>query len=171
MDDEGRHLSGALVGVVADEHRADRPRARTMPTQSGVVALTCPGCGAPLSLTGRSRLQTCSFCNASCLVPAGSFGARGRDTVQPEVWWILFQGPSKKRRELEAPTETPAPPAMKSALGLLKPGGDHTPIGDAPGVYTAPEVEGIYWPQVGITLLLGSAAVAIGFVIFEIFAR
>jgi len=51
-------------------------------------------------------------------------------------------------------------------IGAASRGG---PPDDAPGVYTAPEVKGIYWPQVGITLLLGSAAVALGFAIFEIF--
>ena len=87
------------------------------------------------------------------------------------VWWLLFRGPSKKRRELEAPSaEAPAINA-KAALGFIKPGAATEPIGDAPGVYDAPEVKGIYWPQVLLTLALGTTALAIGYVIVELIAR
>ena len=50
---------------------------------------------------------------------------------------------------------------------LLRPGARVSPIGEAPGVYDAPEVSGIDWPQVGLTVLLRSAAVAIGVALFE----
>jgi hypothetical protein len=164
--DAARRLCGSLLGAVAHEHRTDRPRARAAPTKEGVIALACPACGAPLSVTGTGRLQTCSFCKASCIVPARNASQRGGDAPAPEVWWLLFQGASQKRRELEAPTEEDTS-AVKAAINLLKPGGDSAPVGDAPGVYSAPEVRGIYWPQVGLTVLLGSVAVAIGFGIFE----
>jgi hypothetical protein len=166
LPDAARRLCGSLLGAVAHEHRTDRPRARAAPTKEGVIALTCPSCGAPLSVTGTGRLQTCSFCKAACVVPAR------RDWTgtapPPEVWWLLFHGASQKRRELEAPTDVAAS-AVQAAINMFKPRGDAAPIGDAPGVYDAPEVTGIYWPQVGLTLLLGSVAVAIGFGIFELF--
>jgi hypothetical protein len=168
IPDDARRLSGSLLGAIAHEHRTDRPRARAAPTKEGVIALACPSCGAPLSVSGTGRLQTCSFCKASCIVPARSVSQQGQDAPPSEVWWLLFQGASKKRRELEAPT-VEVGSAVKAAIDLLKPGADTAPIGDAPGVYAAPEVKGIYWPQVGLTLLLGSAAVAIGFGIFELF--
>ena len=60
---------------------------------------------------------------------------------------------------------------MQGALSLIKPGGDHAPIGDAPGVYSAPEVKGVYWPQVGLTLLLGTISLLLGFAVFAAFLR
>jgi hypothetical protein len=168
VGDEARRLSGSLVAAVAHEHRTDRPRARTLATQSGVVALTCPGCGAPLSLTSGGRLQVCAFCRVACIVPARSLALRGQDTPKPEVWWVLFQGASRKRRELEAPTEGTSGTTATAALALLKPGPRGAPIGDAPGVYEAPEVRGTYWPQLALTLLAGSVAVLLGFVLYAV---
>jgi hypothetical protein len=168
LTDAERALSDAVVAVVADEHLADRKRAQTRTTEAGVTTLTCPACGAPLSLGDGGRLVTCSFCKAACLVSARLVAQRTQAAPEPSVWWILFRGPSAKRRELEAPTAD-APSVAAAALNILKPGAQTEPIGDAPGVYDAPEVGGIYWPQVGLTVLLGSAAVAVGFVIYEAF--
>jgi hypothetical protein len=167
IPDDARRFSKALLGAVAHDHRTDRPRARAAPTKEGVIALVCPSCGAPLTVAGSGRLQTCTFCKASCIVPSRSASPKGGDTPAPEVWWILFEGTSRKRGELLLPTEEGGT-AVAAAINLLKPGSDSAPIGDAPGVYAAPEVKGIYWPQVALTLLLGSAAVAIGFGIFEL---
>jgi hypothetical protein len=166
VGDEARALSGSLVAALAPEHRTDRPRARTMATQAGVVALTCPGCGAPLSLGSGGRLQVCAFCKVACIVPARSVPRRGQDTPKPEVWWILFHGASQKRRELEAPTEAVSATAAKAALEMLKPGARGAPVGDAPGVYEAPEVRSVYWPQVALTLVAGSVAVLLGFALY-----
>jgi hypothetical protein len=89
-------------------------------------------------------------------------------TPAPDVWWILLRGPSQKRRELEAPTEPDVASTAKAAMNLFKPGRATDPIGEAPGVYDAPEVPGIYWPQVALTAALGSAAVVVGTILYEI---
>jgi hypothetical protein len=171
LPEPARPLSATFAGVVADEHRTDRPRARVTATQAGVEALMCPGCGAPLSITSGRRLQTCAFCKAACIVPTRSQAQRNQETPPPQVWWMLFQGSSRKRSELEAPTEDKIASAASAAINLIKPGGAKTPIGEAPGVYVAPEVSGIYWPQVGITLVLGSAALAVGLALYAAFAH
>jgi hypothetical protein len=170
LSDEARHLSGSLLGAVASEHRTDRPRARTTATQAGVVALTCPGCGAPLSIGPGGRLQVCPFCQASCIVPARSLSRARQDAPAPEIWWLLFQGASRLRRALEAPTtdgDGDAGSLKAAALARLKPGPQSAPVGEAPGVYEAPEIRGVYWPQVGLTLLAGGVAVAVGFALYE----
>ena len=167
LPDAARTLHAALVAVVADEHRTDRPRARSTKTEAGVVALSCPGCGAPLGASGSGeRAQTCAFCKAVCFVPTRSLLRARNETPAPDLWWILFRGASKKRRELEAPTDG-AGASVKAAINMLKPGANVAPIGVEPGVYDAPEVPGIHWPQVGLTVLLGSAAVAIGVALYE----
>lgn len=167
-DDAARATSGALIAVVADEHRSDRPRAQATATQSGVIALKCPACGAPLGVPDRGGIATCTFCKAACIVPARVRTRARNETPEPDVWWILFQGTSPKRRELEQPTEDDAARVAGVVIDLLKPGAKTTPIGDAPGVYEAPEVPGIYWPQVGLTVAVGSLAVVLGMIVFEL---
>ena len=163
-----QQLSPSLVAAIAHEHRTDRPRARTEMTQAGVIALTCPSCGAPLSLGAGGRLQTCTFCHASCIVPARSFSQPGQETPAPEVWWLLFKGASAKRRELEAPTAGTGTTLTTAVNWLLPARGDAAPIGEAPGVYVAPSVTGIDWPQVALTVVMGSAGVALGFVVYAL---
>jgi hypothetical protein len=165
IPDAARNLHPSLVAVVADEHRGDRPRAHASKTQAGVVMLSCPGCGAPLPAAGGERAQTCAFCHAVCFIPTRSLMRVRNEAPAPDVWWILFQGPSTKRRLLEAPTDDGT--ATVKVGNLLLPRAMVDPIGAEPGVYDAPEVPGIHWPQVGLTVLLGSVAVLIGVVLVE----
>lgn len=167
-NDQGRSLCPSLVAVVADEHRSDRPRAQAQPTQTGVTALKCPSCGAPLGMPDSGGMATCTFCSAACIVPARVRARARHGTPEPDVWWMLFQGVSAKRRELQEPTDDGAPGPAVKALRLIKLGGDQTPIGDAPGVYDAPEVPGIYWPQVAVTAVTGTAAAVLGLLIYEL---
>ncbi|MFT3775709.1 MAG: hypothetical protein QM820_60960 [Minicystis sp.] len=167
--DDARKLSGALVAVIADEHRNDRLRAQAVATQAGVMALKCPSCGAPLGLPDSGGVATCTFCKAACIVPARVRTRARNETPEPDVWWILFQGASAKRRDLEAPSEPAA--GAPNAIKKLIAGRAYTPIGDAPGVYDAPEVPGIYWPQVGVTALVGTVAAALGIAIYEVLIR
>ncbi len=167
--DAARAICEALVAVVADEHRTDRPRAQATATQVGVVALSCPGCGGPLTIGDGGRVQTCPFCKATCVVPAKALMRARNQTPAPDVWWILLRGPSAKRRELEAPTDEDVVSKAKAAMNLFKPGRAADPIGEGPGVYDAPEVPGIYWPQVALTGALGTAAVVVGMILYAIF--
>lgn len=167
-EDAARNLHDKLVAVIADEHRNDRLRAQATATQAGVMALKCPACGAPLGVPDSGGIATCTFCKAACIVPARIRTRARNETPEPDVWWMLFQGPSSKRAELEAPTADDAAPTVAAALNFFKPGAKKVPIGDAPGVYDAPEVGGIYWPQVGLTVALGSVAVIVGMVLYEL---
>jgi hypothetical protein len=162
--DAARAIYPMLVAAVADEHRSDRPRAQAMPTQAGVVAIKCPGCGAPLSLQGNEKVQTCSYCKASCFVAGKSLARFHHKTPEPEIWWVLVRGPSEERTKLTA-AEPEADAAGKNVLAILKPGAQTDTIGDKPGVYDAPEEPGIHWPQVLLTVFLGSLAVAVGYLI------
>jgi hypothetical protein len=170
LADGARKLCGTLVAAVADEHRTDRLRAQAKPTEAGVIALSCPSCGAPLAPPDSGGVATCTFCKAACIVPLKVRARARNETPAPDVWWLLFQGPSKRRRELEAPTEEKAA-GLKVSLNMFKPGAAGAPIGTAPGVYEAPEVSGIYWPQVALTVALGTAAVIVGMVISEVLLR
>jgi len=165
--DSARELSSGLVAAVADEHRTDRLRAHAKPTQAGVLALSCPSCGAPLTPPDSGGVASCTFCKAACIVPLRVRARARNETPEPDVWWLLFQGPSEKRRELEQPTGD-APAAVAAAINFFKPGVADTPIGAEPGVYDAPEVRGIYWPQVALTAALGTAAVVIGMILTEL---
>jgi transcription elongation factor Elf1 len=172
LTDEGRNLSAALLAGVADEHRKDRLRATATATVAGVIALTCPSCGGPLGVPDHGGIAICTFCKAACIVPARVRTRARNETPEPEVWWLLFQGASAKRRELEAPTDGAGPGAAAKAIGgMIKFGGDQTPIGDAPAVYDAPEVPGVYWPQVAVTAVVGTVAAALGMVIYEALLR
>ncbi len=162
--DASRAAYSGLIAAVADEHRTDRPRAQPMPTQSGVVAIKCPGCGAPLSVQGTEKVQTCAYCKASCFVAGKNLARFLNRTPEPEVWWVLFQGPSGERSKLTA-AEPEAEAAGKNVLAILKPGARTDTVGDKPGVYEAPEEPGIHWPQVLLTVLLGTLAVAVGYFI------
>jgi hypothetical protein len=103
LPDRARTFGESLVAVVADEHRTNRPRATQMaPSETGVAALVCPNCGAPLALHGGDRNVKCQFCGAFCRVPGRFLVRAGQDKIEPEIWWMLFNGPSRKRRELES---------------------------------------------------------------------
>lgn len=140
--DSTRALDEALVAAIAHDHRTDQRKAQSTGTEAGAMTLGCPSCGAPLRHQGTDRLQTCSFCKASCIVPARSFMHHRSDVPEPEVWWMLFRGPSNKRKALEAPVAAAAVD-LKVALKLIKPGGAPVVIGDEAGVYPAPEMPGV----------------------------
>jgi hypothetical protein len=171
LPDAVRRLSGAIVAVVADDHRTDAKRAQATATQAGVVALSCPSCGGPLGVPDGGGIAACSFCGVACIVPLRVRNRARNEKPEPDVWWILFQGASTERRRLEAPTDGDAGGGVQAALKLFKPGAGAAAIGDAPGVYDAPEVTGIHWPQVALTAALGTAAAAIGMLIYEILLR
>jgi len=165
LTDAARNVSEALVAAVADEHRTDRPRAQAMPTQAGVVAIKCPGCGAPLQLQGSEKVQTCTYCKASCFVAGKSMARFNNKTPEPEVWWVLFRGPSSERARLTAATSDTAAADGKKVVEFLKSGPKTGTIGDKPGVYEAPEKPGVHWPQVFLTVALGTIAVIVGYFI------
>lgn len=117
-----------LRGVLADAQREDISDARTA-EDGGVVALSCPGCGAPLRVEGHAHTAACPFCHLVCRIPSTAPAASAAD-VPPTPFWLLFGGPSARRRELERapdddvrtiaqPTPAPAPTGLRAWLGLL----------------------------------------------------
>jgi hypothetical protein len=167
ISDAAVGLCPALVAAVSEEHRRDRPKARAAATAAGVLSLSCPACGAPLELTESGTVQTCRYCRASCVVPHQSVARALRKTPEPAVWWLFFQGASDERKALLAPVASEAElpgDAAKKALKLMKLAKPNQ-IGDAPGVYEAPESKGRNYLQMALTLALGGLALAIGLAI------
>ena len=135
-----------------------------MATGAGVVALSCPSCGAPLELREVGTVHACRYCNTSCIVPHQSVLRAMHRTPEPSIFWLLFQGLSPTRTGLLAPppaAETVTGEAAKKALRMLKIGRAQ-PVGDAPGVYEAPERKGFNGLQWLVTLTLAGIALAIG---------
>jgi hypothetical protein len=158
-----------LVAVVSEEHRSDRPKAKAQSTAAGVMALSCPSCGAPLELTETGTVQTCRYCRASCIVPHQSVARALSRTPEPAVWWLYFQGPSAERRRLQGAPDRedggPGAAAMK-LLRLAK--ARLATVGEAPGVYEAPEKPGFNQLQFLVTVGLGIAALLIGLLLASV---
>jgi hypothetical protein len=167
--DATRQLYGGILAIVAEDHRSDRPKARSTATAAGVVALSCPSCGAPLQLEGKSSIQTCAYCKTSCIVPHRSLSRALQVAVEPSIWWILMRGISPKRAELlrgdDEKTSTGNATRDKLIAQLKAKASKGQGLNNAPGVYPAPEVVGFNAPQFLFTLALGLIALFIAFVI------
>lgn len=89
-----------LVGVVAEEHRADLPFPRLDPDSDDP---RCPSCGEVLGVDGALPRVRCGHCGTVSHVPA-----RLRHLRQPGgragLWWLVFRGASPHRRVLERAT-------------------------------------------------------------------
>jgi hypothetical protein len=95
-------LHAGLVLSIADDHRTDRPDARIQSTSAGmVVALHCPSCGGAIDVQVGEHAATCQFCKASCRIPSRTLLSLKKQNELPRPWWVLFRGPSPKRRELQ----------------------------------------------------------------------
>jgi hypothetical protein len=161
-----------VLAVVAEDERTDRPRARTQATAAGAIALGCPACGAPLSLTTGDQVQVCQYCRNACLVPHRSLLRALSVPPTKAVWWILFQGPSKLREELQAPPPAPAllngvtgAPNAKIQMLRLKLSQKTGEI-EATGFYPAPEAPGFNVLQLLFTTLLALIALGIGYFLY-----
>lgn len=96
LSEEARVLYSGLVLAVDEEHRAEGNQAEVVRHSSAAVAIQCPMCHAPLSVTGVEPLETCAHCGASVRVPAElREGKGGAETAGP--LWLLFRGTSSAR--------------------------------------------------------------------------
>src|SRR6185437_14488365 len=69
---------------------------------AGVAAIQCPSCGAALAVTPGAELATCQYCRTTARVARRAW-ARASGAAPPfEPFWVLLQGPSKRRSELGA---------------------------------------------------------------------
>jgi hypothetical protein len=162
-------LYPGLVAAVSEEHRSDRPKAKAAVTSAGVMALTCPSCGAPLELTEAGTVHTCRYCRASCIVPHQSVARALARTPEPAIWWLYFQGPSEERKRLlAAPDDGADKSPGAAAMKLLKLARMKARVGETPGVYEAPERPGFNWLQLAVTVGLGAVALLVGMVLASV---
>jgi hypothetical protein len=129
----------------------------------GVVALACPACGAPFHGVGGERSIACTFCKAVALIPARAAAQTSEGSPKATLWWLLFEGPSSKRVELETPVITPPPDdgaagAMLAQFQKLK---SRFRPGDAKAIETAPEAPGIGVVQLVVSLVAALVFIAI----------
>jgi hypothetical protein len=91
----------ALRAVIGEAHRADRPAAKIDKVDAaGVAALVCPSCGAALPVATDSDLATCAFCHTTSRVAARTWVRASGAVPKFEPFWVLLEGPSKRRHEL-----------------------------------------------------------------------
>jgi len=159
---EAANLHEALVGVVSDENRSDRPRVLAS-MEAGATSLKCPGCGAPLKVQGEDGVQTCPYCSVSAIVPWRRIVRMRNEVPAPEVWWLLMRGPSLKRLTLEAPGAASA--TTMSAKKLIRRTDGPSDISNDAGVHEAPIPPGPNWPQILFTVVAGLIALAIGYLV------
>ncbi len=83
-----------VVGAIGPEHRIDRKQARQESNQ-----FFCGSCGAPLPVDGLGRLVSCEYCQAVSRIPVEKLQGLA-SPPPPDLWWLVFEGPSRKRRQL-----------------------------------------------------------------------
>jgi hypothetical protein len=171
---ESTRYAEALCALVCQEHRVDRKQARLETVAGGPIALRCPECGGALPAT-RDRVVQCAYCKTASLIPAR---ARLRDagtTLQPEIWWLAFRGPSAERHRVEHPPAWTKEGEAKAEEGS-QPGEDQAKQKsanliarlrgekDSP-LELAPQRPGVHASQLLLSWLLPLLALAIGFAI------
>lgn len=141
----------ALAGVVALDHRMDKPLAK-LSTHGGTHTLDCGQCGGDLPITPE-RVVACRYCDATNLVPARARAREvGRDIV-PEIWWLAFRGPSPARRALESP------PSAGGAMTRYAGGETHLEL--------AAKKKSLNVKQLVLSVMLPSLALVAGYVIMQ----
>jgi hypothetical protein len=83
-----------VVGAIGPEHRVDRAEAKHESDQ-----FFCGSCGAPLQVDGRGRLGQCDYCQAVSRIRVEQLQGLAAPPP-PDLWWLVFEGPSEKRRQL-----------------------------------------------------------------------
>jgi DNA-directed RNA polymerase subunit RPC12/RpoP len=153
-------LCPGLVGVVAPDH-SDQLRAKQAVGAGGVVALACPGCGAPIGNVEGRRVVPCNFCHASVLIPLRAAAQTSEGPPKSTVWWLLFEGASPKRVDLETPMalapveETSLTETIRKMKGLKSTG--------PKAVEVAPEAPGIGLLQLGVSVVAALLMLAIAY--------
>ncbi|HMJ15889.1 MAG TPA: hypothetical protein VK524_30945 [Polyangiaceae bacterium] len=163
LSDAARALHEGLIAVVSDDARSDRPKAQLSAPGGGVMTMNCGSCGAPLTLEGKGSLQTCKYCNTSCIVPHRSVSRALHEAIEPAIWWLLLGGVSPKRSELLEEHRGTSGETHLSAIERIKKAAGKKTLGEQPGVYEAPEVKGWNLTQMLFTVVLGMLALLIAF--------
>lgn len=142
----------AIAGVVALDHRMDKPLAK-LDTHGGTHTLKCGQCGGDLPVTA-DRVVECGYCNATNLVPTRARARDPRARVVPEIWWLAFRGPSAQRRAVESPA--PAAAGLTSYVG----GETHLEL--------AAKKKSLNAKQLILSILLPSLALVAGYFIMQL---
>lgn len=87
-------LGVPVLGAIGPEHRIDRLDATRTSDQ-----FHCGSCGAPLPVDGLGRLVACPYCQAVSRIPVQQLQGLSAPPP-PDVWFLVFQGPSERRRQL-----------------------------------------------------------------------
>jgi hypothetical protein len=90
-----------LRAVLSAEQRTDQPVAKIDAVDAaGVAAIRCPSCGAALAATPGAEFATCQYCRTTARIARRAW-VRASGAAPPfEPFWVLLDGPSKKRFEL-----------------------------------------------------------------------
>jgi hypothetical protein len=124
------------------------------------AGFTCNSCRflAPLDSLDADGAVECAHCGLRQRFDNDNWA------IEPAIWWMLLGGVSAKRSELLTEHAQKSRATHKNALALLKGAtGSKKKIGDAPGVYEAPEVSGWNLAQMLFTVALGMLALLIAF--------
>lgn len=165
LPEAAKQRCGGLVAAIAEEHRTDRKAVRMEAAAGGVVALHCPDCGAPITQVGTDVVQ-CPFCRCVARIPVRAQARPTSGKREPVWFWLLFEGPSAMRRNLEQPPADTAEKLLKLAGPMAK-NALKKVLGEVakPGFELGEPVKGVHWAQVALTLGLPSLAVAIAIVV------
>lgn len=102
LDPRARRLCPGLQGAVAEEQRSDQLRIQVAENGAeGASVIRCPGCGAAMTGVGDTPTVRCEFCQTVARVPGQVRHQLFDHEPDVETWWLLFQGPSARRREIE----------------------------------------------------------------------
>lgn len=151
-----RSYSSAPRAIVSVGQCIDRKRTRIEQTEAGLVALKCPNCGGSVMPSGSGEsMVECAYCHTKSILPSR---ARPRDharVVQAPIFWVLFEGPSEKRNELEMP-KVPSPSKTNTKKRGFPP---------LAGIELAPVRPGFDGRQFALNVVLTIVALAIGSVV------
>ncbi len=116
---QAQQLAPGLRGVIAVDHRRDRPPVRVQLASSETpAALRCPSCGAPLDPPEGARIISCRYCSTTARIPERTLVQLGQ-RPRLELWWLAFRGPSPLRLRLEAGDAAADEPAPQTELARL----------------------------------------------------
>jgi hypothetical protein len=113
-----RRMCQPIRAVLAEELATDRREAKVEASagaNAGAIAITCPHCAAPLSVTGASSIVTCEYCHASSRIPSRTLFRLGHDHPTPKVWWLGFDRAAARQQVLPRPRPATPPPDAPSS--------------------------------------------------------
>jgi hypothetical protein len=153
--------SESARAVVAEEQRLERREVKVQATATGLVALTCPQCGAAVKPLDGTTVE-CTYCRAIAFVPPRARPRGPERIVEPIVFFVAFEGPSPPRAELERPK----PPDEKKTTKDKAKNAISRGISPLPGIDLADPKPGLDVRQLALTLGLSAVAITAGYFLY-----